>query len=108
MLDRQNRLHICVARKVDGPAIGYWIGYIEENPHYKGYPIAYTDIFYIDPEYRKGRTGIRLFQFVEESLRGKGLYKLILNSKLHRDVGPIFERLGFTPIETVYSKYIGD
>ena len=87
--------------------IGYWVGFLVENPHYKGYRIAQTDIFYILPESRRGRVGINLFRFLEDEMRARGVVKIITNSKLHRDVGPLFVHLGYNPVETVYTKYIG-
>jgi N-acetylglutamate synthase-like GNAT family acetyltransferase len=70
-----------------------------------------TDVYFILPEYRKGRTGIRLFKRVEEEMKRIGVQKLFTSAKLHTadgKSGRLFEYLGFSATETVYTKYIGD
>ena len=45
-----------------------------------------------------------MFKHAETALRGKGVTKVINKVKLHFDVGKIFERMGYLPIERVYAK----
>ena len=107
-------LHIVTVRDANiqkwaydpGKLIGYHVALIVPHLHYKNDLHGFTDIFFIHPDYRKGRIGINLFKFVEKSMKERGVVKLMTAVKLHLDVGRIFERLGWTPIERLYSKII--
>jgi GNAT superfamily N-acetyltransferase len=107
-------LHIVTARDGNiqksawdpGKLIGYHVGMIVPHLHYKSTLHGITDIFFIHPDYRKGRIGINLFKYVEKSMKERGVVKLMTAVKLHLDVGAIFERLGWTPIERLYSKML--
>lgn len=100
-------LHIVTARD-NGVMIGYHVAMICGHLHYLGTLHGITDVYFILPAYRKGYTGIRLFKFVEVSMRAIGVKKLITGTKLHLDMGKILHRLGFQATETVYTKYIGE
>ena len=99
-------LHILVARK-DGEMIGYYCAVVRSHLHYVTTLFAFTDIFFIAPEHRKGMAGVRLFTEMEKSLKARGVKKFFGATKPWLDVGPIFERLGYTKHEVVYSKMIG-
>ena len=75
--------------------------------HY-AYKEADSDIFFLAPEYRKGLAGARLLKFAEASLRAIGVERVFTRTKLspQHDLGPLLERLGFRPIERVYSKIL--
>lgn len=91
-----------------GKLIGYHVGMIVPHLHYRNDLFGMTDIFFIHPEYRKGRTGIELFKFVEKAMKERGVVKLMTAVKLHKDVGKIFEYLGWTETERSFCKYIGE
>ncbi len=102
-------LHIVTARD-DGVLIGYHVAIVSGHLHYLSTLHAMTDVYYILPEYRVGRTGIRLFQFIEKEMRSLGVKKLYTGCKLHTAngrSGKLFEYLGYKPTETIYTKYIG-
>jgi GNAT superfamily N-acetyltransferase len=90
-----------------GKLVGYHVAIINVHMHYKNDLHGFTDIFFIHPDYRKGRIGIDLFRFVEKSMKERGVVKLMTAVKMHKDVGPIFEWLGWTETERMFSKYIG-
>lgn len=98
-------LHLVTAR--DGEKlVGYSVYIVTTNLHYRSLTVADTDIFYLSPSYRKGMCGVRLIKFSEESLKGRGVNKIITKAKLHNQVGSLLEKIGYTPIETVYAKSI--
>ena len=71
-----------------------------------------SDIFWLDPSYRQGWAGIRLLKLTEKGLKEIGVKVLHFNAKLHFEasrgtIGKLFERMGYRPVETVYSKFIG-
>ena len=99
-------MKIITARN-DGKLIGYCICIIAYNLHYKDSLTATNDIFFISKDYRKGSTGVKLFIKNEEILKSYGVQRLIMNTKVHQDVGAIFERLGYKQTERVFGKLIG-
>lgn len=107
-LDAQGALHVVVAREA-GEIIGYWLGIIRPHLHYADSLTAYTDVFYVR---QASRRDVFVFQhmlgFVESSLKQRGVQKLFIASKAHKDLSKMFERLGMTRTETVYTKLLGD
>lgn len=97
--------HVVTARAF-GNLIGYSTYTLCQNFHYASLRQAETDIFWLQPKYRRGMTGIRLLKFAEQSLKELGCNKIITKTKLHLDLGPVLEFMGFTPIERVYAKSI--
>lgn len=103
-------LHIVTARD-EGRLVGYHVAIVSGHLHYKSTLHGITDVYFILPEYRKGRTGIRLFQRVEKELKELGVKKLFTGCKLHTadgKSGKLFEYLGYNATETLFTKYIGD
>jgi hypothetical protein len=98
---------LIVTVRLDGKLIGYHVSIIETHLHYKKDLFGHTDIYFLAREHRKGRTGIKMFQFVEKTLRERGVVVMTTATKIHADVSVIFERLGWTKRETVFTKYIG-
>jgi len=90
-----------------GKLMGYFIGFIAPGLHYKTCLTCTMDIFYVHPDHRNGRGGLRLFRTLEKELKRRGVQRWFVGSKLHKDAGRLFEALGFAPIETYYSKMIG-
>ena len=97
----------------DGPAlVGYVFVLVFPHLHYASTLWAQTDIFWLDPAYRQGLAGYRMLRIMEKSLKEAGVKAVAVNVKLHFEasrgtIGKLFERLGYKPIETIYSKYIG-
>lgn len=106
-MEQLGMLHIVVARK-EGQIVGYHFTIVRPHLHYVTTLCGQTDIYYIAPDHRTGRTPLRLFQFVEKTLKARGVKKLFTGTKLSLDAGPLFEFMGWHPTETLYTKYIGD
>lgn len=92
--------------RCDGVLVGYSFYLVSTQLHYRTFKIAQGDAFYLDPSHRRGGVGIKLFKEAEKALKELGVKKIINGIKLHRDVGKVFERLGYTPFERHYSKLI--
>lgn len=101
------QLFIAVGR-AEGVVVAYWIGIINTHLHYKDVLHCFNDIYFVEKEFRKGGAGTILFQFVESQLKKRGVKKITNACKLSHDHGPLFESLGFSAIETTYTKLIGD
>lgn len=98
--------------RADGVLVGYLFVLVFPHLHYASTAFAHTDIFWLAPPYREGWAGVRMFREMEKHLKVRGVKVVAVNVKLHFEaergtLGPIFKRLGYKPIETVYSKYIG-
>lgn len=99
-------LHIVVARRA-GEIVGYHFSVVRPHLHYRQSLSAFTDIYYIAPKHRTGRTPMRLFQFVEQTLKARGVQKMFTGTKLSLDAGPLFEHMAWTETERLYVKMTG-
>jgi len=95
---------LVVTSRYDEKLVGYSVYIVGESLHYKGLKIAESDAFWLDKEYRKGMTGMKMIKFAEKALKDRDVDFIMSKVKIHRDIGPVFERMGYSPIETVYSK----
>jgi GNAT superfamily N-acetyltransferase len=91
-----------------GAPVGYFIGFIAPGLHYKTCLTCTMDIFYVHPDYRNGRAGIKLFKAVESELRRRGVQRWFAGSKCHADASALFEYLKFDRVEIYYSKWLGE
>lgn len=103
MLDAAGKLHVLTARD-DGKLVGYYIAQVDHNLHYRHVVAGTDDAHYLAPEYRKGRTGIRLFIAAEAMMREIGVMIGIARVKEAHNHGAILQRLGWRPFERVYCK----
>ena len=105
-LQEHGNLQIVTARNDEGVMVGYVVYIISPWLHYRDHILADGDVFWLHPDYRKGLTGIKLLRAAEDFLKQYGVDFIINKVKLHKDIGPLFERMGFKPIERVYAKRI--
>jgi len=103
--ERMGTLQVMVAR-ADGFVIGYHLSFIHPHLHYRDSLSAYTDVFYVDPSYRKGSVGINLFREVEKAWKARGVQKAFTGTKKSLDLSRLFEHLGWTAAETLFVKMI--
>ncbi len=105
LLDQAGVLNLTTAR--DGTRlVGYALYILANNLHYRTLKVADSDVFFLAKAYRQGCTGLGLLKAAEANLIAAGTDKIINRLKLHYDVGAIFERLGYRPIERVYAKLV--
>jgi GNAT superfamily N-acetyltransferase len=102
-LEKIGVLKIITARQ-EKKLVGYAVYVISPSLHYSDQIVADADVFWLDPEHRKGMAGIRLFKHAEKVLKSYGVTRILNKVKIHFDVGMVFERMGYEPIERVYSK----
>ncbi|WP_017758043.1 GNAT family N-acetyltransferase [Pseudacidovorax intermedius] len=96
-------LHIVVAR-AGGEVVGYHASIVRPHLHYRSSLSAFTDVYYIAPAHRTGRTPLRLFQFVEKTLKERGVQRMFTGTKKSLDIGNLFEHMGWTEFERHYVK----
>lgn len=105
-MDLNGILHITTAR-VDGYLVGYYGMVVRTHPNYRTTLFGFIQSYFLLPEYRDPTTGILLFEAMEKAMREAGAEALISGHKLHHNVGPLFERLGWKRFEIMYTKYLG-
>ncbi|MAF04957.1 MULTISPECIES: GNAT family N-acetyltransferase [unclassified Herbaspirillum] len=99
---------IFVTLRDAGEMVGYFIGFIAPGLHYSTCLTCTMDIFYVRQDKRKGGAGLRMFRFVEQELRRRGVQRWFMGSKCHADASALFERIEATRVEIYYSKWLGD
>jgi GNAT superfamily N-acetyltransferase len=99
---------IFVTLRSAGQMVGYFIGFIAPGLHYSTCLTCQMDIFYVLPEHRGSGAGFQLFKFVEQQLKKRGVQRMFVGSKMHKDASWLFEKLNYTPVETYYSAWLGD
>lgn len=104
-MDLMDMLHIVTARS-NRVLIGYAVSFITPHLHYKSCLMSLNDIVYLSPEYRQGSNAIRLFRYIENTLRQRGVMKAHITMKLAHDFGPVLEHIGYTEIERTYEKLL--
>ena len=96
----------CITVRADEEVIGYAIFIVQPHLHYMTCKTAFEDIYYVKPEYRKGRIGIRLFQYAEKVLKSAGVNRIIMHTKIHLDNSKLFEYLEYKHSDKLYTKIL--
>ena len=97
----------CITCRADGKLIGYIIFMVTPHLHYKSCITAIEDLYFVSKEYRKGRVGIKLFQYAEKVLKERGVQRIVMHTKVHLDNSKLFEYLGYKMTDKVFSKMLG-
>ena len=97
-----------VSLRENSKLIGYFVGFIAPGPHYRTCLTGTMDIYYILPEKRGGTKALRLFRCVFQEMKRRGVQRVFMGSKLHKDTGRLFEAFGLRPVETFYSAMLED
>lgn len=90
-----------------GQIEGYFVGFVAPGLHYQTCLTCTMDIFWIHPDHRGAGLGFKLFKTVEEECKRRGVRRLFVGSKLHKDASFLFEKLGYTEVERYYSHWLG-
>lgn len=89
-----------------GEIVAYFVCFVAPGLHYSTCLTCSPDIFFVRPDLRTGRTGIRMFKFVEAELRRRGVRRWAVGSKVEHDASALFRYLDFKPVETTYEKWL--
>jgi GNAT superfamily N-acetyltransferase len=96
----------CITVREDNELIGYAIFIVHPHLHYKSCVTAFEDIYFLRKEERKGRVGIRLFQFAEDVLKKEGVDRIVMHTKIHMDNSRLFEYLGYKLTDKLFTKIL--
>jgi len=116
-LERENRGEVlCVIVRAVGRIVGYFVGFVAPGMHYKTCMTLIGDMFWLHPDFREEdslgsleREFVcdALFSQVKKEALNRGVQRVFYGSKLHKDVGAMFERMGLREVERYYSAYWG-
>lgn len=100
---------VYVTLREAGQLIGYIIMLVAPGLHYETCLTAHMDILFVDPAKRDGaaRGVFLMLDRLEAELKRRGVQRWFMGTKLHKDIGAVFKRRGFEPVEMNYSKWIG-
>ncbi len=96
----------CITVRADEELVGYIIFIVQPHLHYMTCKTAFEDIYYVRPDFRKGRVGIRLFKYAEEVLKAIGVNRVIMHTKIHMDNSKLFEYLGYKWTDKLFTKIL--
>ncbi len=105
--DANGQILLVVMRDA-GKLAGYFVGFVAPGLHYQTCLTLTLDIFWIAPEHRGQMGGVRLFKAVEAEAKRRGVQRMFVGSKCHKDASFLFERLGYLEVERYYSCWLGD
>lgn len=92
-LERLGILFVLTVRH-EGKLVGYFTGFTMPHLHYLGAgPWAMTDMYYVQPAYRRG-AGLKLFRAFKEIARKRGCRFAVTSCKVHEDHSALLEALG--------------
>jgi GNAT superfamily N-acetyltransferase len=106
-LEKTNRLFFMAAFD-GGDMIGYTVFIVGSHMHYRGLCCAHNDVLFLQKDYRKGFTGVRLIRETEKALAALGVRKLYWHIKAGTTLEKLLPRLGYEHEEQVVAKILGD
>ena len=96
----------CITVRENSQLIGYAIFIVQPHLHYRSCKTAFEDIYFLRKEERKGRVGIRLFQFAEDVLKKDGVDRIVMHTKIHMDNSRLFDYLGYKLTDKLFTKIL--
>ena len=96
----------CITARNNGILVGYCWMIVSTHLHNKNTLFAFEDIYFLAPECRNGRVGLRLFQYVESVMKSLGVVKIVMTTKTLVDHSRLFKYLGYINTELCFSKLI--
>lgn len=105
-LEDADILKIFTAREDGKKLVGYFVVFVKAHIHYKDHLFAYNDILFVDEDYRKGFTSVRLMKFAEKCLKVDGVEVMVVNTKRHKPFDSLLIWLGYKHVENLYSKVL--
>ena len=102
--DEEGYLLIVTLRDA-GKLVGYWLMALMPHLHYASVLCASTDMFWVKPEYRAS-FGAKFMIFGQMACKKCNVKKLYISCKVHKDLRPLFEGLGFTLSDYMFTKLV--
>ena len=104
-MEQAGQLHIITVRD-NRVLVGYFFIVLLPHLHYCTTPMAFSDILFLLPGYRKGLAGLRLVAETEKMARALGAKRFYIMCKVYHDLDRLLARLGFKWVEKVFTKLL--
>jgi GNAT superfamily N-acetyltransferase len=107
--DVQGVLRVLTVR-ADGVLVGYLFLLLSAHVDHKTTLYAQAEKFWLDPVFRQGWTGVKLFKEGVRAATEWGAAEFAVPVELHVMDGRLatmLQRLKFRPVETIYSRKLG-
>lgn len=88
--------------------VGYSIDILSPHLHYKDHIFALNDVIFLSPEYRAGRTALKLLLHVQEHLKSLGTSVHVLHMKTAHKFTGLAKMAGYNNSEETWSIFLGD
>lgn len=95
---------IALAAYDGGAIVGYCVTFVVKHLHYAGLTYATNDVLYVHPDYRRGRTGLRLIRETERLAKERGARLVLWHAKEGTPLVSIFSRLGYTVQDIIFAR----
>lgn len=97
----------CLTVRHEGVLVGYLFLLLSGHVDHKSTLIAQAEKFWLDPAFRQGWTGVKLFKEAARAAKEWGAAEIAVPVELHvldGRLATMLQRLGFRPVETIYSR----
>ena len=105
-MDMEGTLLVVAARD-HGKLVGYFLNFLCRHPHYDLLTAA-MDVYYLDPKYRCGANGLKLFTEMEKECKKRAVGLMLATARMDRSPGAqsIFRMLGWENTRWVFEKKV--
>lgn len=104
-VNHYNTIHYYTAREGER-LVGYAFYFIYNNIVYKHKVMAFNEVLFIHPDYRKGFMGYRFLKYLDDQLSKSGVNWIYNHVKAKKDFGKLFEKLGYDLIDHTYGREV--
>jgi GNAT superfamily N-acetyltransferase len=113
-LERQGVLRVGLMRQA-GQLVGYNVFFVKPTLHHRDTVWAVNDLVYLEPEARRGMSGVLLIVEAERMLREEGVKVVLYGVKTGPDLGEtrgrgsvaeLLAKLGYGAFDTSWSKVL--
>lgn len=106
-LEAEGQLQVLVAREA-GKMVGYAVFIVSPHPHYADVLCGFEDAYFLTKSLRKGWAGIKLLRESIRLLKARGVKRVFVHTKKHKNLGAVLKHLGLSHSDEIYSGWIGD
>jgi len=97
-------LQLVTARK-NKKLVGFHASTIINDIFYKDKKTAFVLIYLLAKECRGGGQGLKMFEYADNLFKEKNIDRSFMSRKIHINNEKMFNKLGYTKIESNYEKY---
>lgn len=105
LLEKLGRFAVFTGRD-DGRLVCYSAFHLIRHLQSKAFAQAVNDVFYVDPEVRRGITAMRFVNYCGDALKAEGARQVVYFCSPHNNLAPILHRLGYADAQTMVAKMI--